>query len=153
MFLHCLTARLLVMPPAVRPSDNKPPSSSEKRSLTGNGLREARIRKGLTQIEVAERAGIHRNTIRNLENGNTRQVKREHAAALSRIFGATPVELGLQVRRPAPPLSVRIRQLTPEQRELVNELLSLPPKDFDEIREAVAALRKPEQLKAKGRKR
>jgi transcriptional regulator with XRE-family HTH domain len=107
-------------------------------------LKEIRRTRGLTQQNVAELCGMHRNSILNIENGKTREITEENAVALSNVLGIRPEELGLHIRRPtvekAP--SLRFRELSAEQRQLVDELLSLPLEDLSLVREAVADLRK-----------
>lgn len=105
-------------------------------------LRTVRIKRGLTQMELARRAGMHRNSIRKLENGTTREVTSESASALAAALRATIGDLGLRVRASTEARSIRIRRLSPEQRRIVDELLSLPPEDYVFIRGAIERLRK-----------
>jgi transcriptional regulator with XRE-family HTH domain len=105
-------------------------------------LRIIRIKRGLTQMELAQRAGMHRNSIRKLENGTTREVTSENASALAAALKTTVSDLGLRVRAMTEARSIRIRRLSPEQRQIVDELLSLPPEDYVFIRGAIERLRK-----------
>ena len=121
-------------------------------------VRVLRIKKGLTQIELARRAGMHRNSIRKLENGTTREVTADHAEALSAALKTTIADLGLRVRAAGPPRSIRIRRLTPEQRQLIDEVLSLAPEDYEVVLGALQELRRqrakrpPSQSRRRGRK-
>jgi transcriptional regulator with XRE-family HTH domain len=115
---------------------------SPKTDRLQSPLRTVRIKKGLTQVELAQRAGMHRNSIRKLENGATREVTAEHANALSAALKTTIADLGLRVRAAGPPRSIQIRRLSPEQRQLIDELLSLAPDDYAVIRGALESLRK-----------
>jgi hypothetical protein len=83
---------------------------------------------------------MHRNSIRKLEKGITREVTAENARALTTVLNASVEELGLRVRVAGAP-SIRFRRLTAEQRQIVGELLSLPPEDYVLIREAIEKLR------------
>lgn len=83
---------------------------------------------------------MHRNSIRKLEKGITREVTEENARALTTVLNASVEELGLRVRVAGAP-SIRFRRLTAEQRQIVGELLSLPPEDYVLIREAIEKLR------------
>jgi transcriptional regulator with XRE-family HTH domain len=125
------------------------PSSSEtgavkrsgKRELPPSRLREHRIRRGLTQAALAGMAGLHANSVKNLENGVTREVTPDNAKALAKALKLPVEELGLRVRRAGPPPSVRMRQLMTEQRAIVEELLTLPPEAFAFMREAIRMVR------------
>lgn len=123
-----------------------------KTSEPGVALRRARYRKGLTQRELARRAGMHRNSILKLENGTTREVTAENAAALSRVLGASATDLGLRVRRSGPAPSIQVRKLTPEQREILAEVLALTPEEFTYVREAITTLRDQQRKRRKGRR-
>lgn len=86
---------------------------------------------------------MHRNSIWKIERGITREISKEHATALASALRVRPRDLGLVVR-PAvavAPRSVRFRQLTVEQRQLVDELLQLPPELYVKVRAAMERLR------------
>ena len=140
-------ARKIVIAMAI-PSSTDAEKSRNRRSKQGappaeqSRLRTVRIKKGLTQAELAERAGMHRNSIRKLENGTTQEVTAENADALAAALKTSIADLGLRVRAAAEARSIRIRRLSPEQRRIVDELLSLPPEDYDVIRGAIERLRK-----------
>lgn len=107
-----------------------------------SALRTIRVKHGLTQTELANRAGMHRNSIRKLENGTTQEVTSENASALAAVLKASISDLGLRVRSAVEPRSIRFRRLSPEQRQIIDELLSLPPEDYGLIRGAVERLRR-----------
>jgi transcriptional regulator with XRE-family HTH domain len=125
--------------------------SSVHGSRRASAFRATRIRRGFTQAQVAERARVHVNTIRKIENGTTREVTKQNAAHFSRILKASIEELGLKVRQPVP-RSIRMRQLSVEQRELLDDILSLPAPTLAVVREAVRAIRE-EQESKHGKKR
>jgi transcriptional regulator with XRE-family HTH domain len=104
-------------------------------------LRAARLKRNLTQQELADLAGMHRNSVAKLENGTTKEVTSENAIALAKVLKASIADLGLRVRAATEARSIRIRRLTPEQRQLIDELLTLPPEDFGIIRGAIRRLR------------
>jgi transcriptional regulator with XRE-family HTH domain len=104
-------------------------------------LRTIRIQRGFTQARLGELAGMHRNSIRKLENGATREVTSENAKALAAALKSSIADLGLRIRAATEARSIRIRRLTPEQRLIVDELLSLPPEDYVLIRRAIERLR------------
>jgi len=105
-------------------------------------LRTVRIKRGLTQIDLARLAGMHRNSIRKLENGMTQEITPDNARALAAALRTTIADLGLRVRATTEARSIRIRRLSSEQRQIIDELLSLPPEDYGIIRGAIDRLRK-----------
>ena len=96
---------------------------------------------------------MHRNSIRKLENGITQEVTSENATALAAALKTSVLDLELRVRAAAEARSIRIRKLTPEQRQIVDELLSLPPDDYVLIRGAIEKLRKRVKRRARGARR
>lgn len=117
-------------------------------------LRTVRIKRGLTQIELAEQAGMHRNSIRKLENGTTREVRAEHANALAAALKTSVEDLGLRIRAAVEARSIRFRRLSPEQRAVVDDVLSLPPEEYAVIRGVIEQLRqtRPKKPRRGGRK-
>jgi len=122
---------------AEKPARSKSTAGSEPQSH----FRTVRIQRGLSQVDVARLAGMHRNSISKLENGTTKEVTAENADALAKVLKTSISKLGLRVRAAAEPRSIRIRQLTAEQRQIVDDLLSLPPEDYALIRDAIESLR------------
>jgi transcriptional regulator with XRE-family HTH domain len=121
-----------------RRSSRRSAAKPEPQSL----VRTTRIDRGLTQTELAMRAGMHRNSIRKLENGTTREVTAENAKALAAALKTSIGDLGLRVRSAIEAPSIRFRRLSPEQRQIIDELLSLPPEDYGILRAAVERLRR-----------
>lgn len=104
-------------------------------------LRQARVRKGLSRSQLAEMAGVHPNSIKNLENGTTREVTAENAAAIAEALETSVEALGLRVRSASLAPSIRLRQLSPEQRDLVNDILSLSEAQYAKLRAALERIR------------
>lgn len=117
-------------------------AKSAGRAAEPSRLRSLRQKQHLTQAEVARRTGMHRNSIRNIENGTTREITAENANALAEVLDVSVVELGMRVRASVEARSIRFRKLSPEQRAIVDEVLSLPPEDYRLIRGAVEKLRR-----------
>lgn len=65
-------------------------SSNQPQADFGAWLVEARGRAGLTQDELAAETGVHVNTIKNLEAGNTKRPSAGIAAKLRARLGAQP---------------------------------------------------------------
>ncbi|HYC61033.1 MAG TPA: helix-turn-helix transcriptional regulator [Thermoanaerobaculia bacterium] len=116
---------------------SKPAAATDQSSP----LRTTRIKRGLTQAELARLAGMHRNSISKLENGTTQEVTAENANALATVLKTSISALGFRVRAATKARSIRFRRLTAEQRQIVDELLSLPPEDYVLIRGAIERLR------------
>jgi len=114
---------------------------SQRQEPAPSRLRQTRIRNGLTQAKLAELAHMHRNSIKNLENGITREVTAGNAAAIAKALRTSVEELGLRVRSVAVAPSIRMRQLTPAQRELVQDILSLPEEQYVALRAALQRIR------------
>jgi transcriptional regulator with XRE-family HTH domain len=130
-------------------SDQVPQSrKSRRQEPPPSRLRQERIRRGLTQTKLAELAHMHRNSIKNLENGTTRQVTAVNAAAIARALKSTIEDLGLRVRSAAIAPSIRLRKLTPEQRALVQDILALSEEQYRKVRAAVQRIRTAEGKKA-----
>lgn len=69
----------------------------------GATLRRLRVRAGLTQQDVAHRAGLSLGAVRDLEQGRTRRPRPDSIAALAAALGAAPDELGpVEAERPIP---------------------------------------------------
>jgi transcriptional regulator with XRE-family HTH domain len=114
-----------------------PVTKRSSRKSQPSRLREIRVRKGLSRAKLAELAHMHPNSIKNLENGTTREVTAPNAAALAGALD-TPVEqLGLQVRSTGMAPSIRMRELSPNQRALIREILSLPEEQYSTLRRAL----------------
>jgi transcriptional regulator with XRE-family HTH domain len=129
---------------------SSPEKTANRRSKTGSAtesqsqLRIHRIRRGLSQAALAKLAGMHRHSIRKIENGTTQEVTFENASALAAALKTSIAQLEIRVlpAAAARARAIQIRRLTPDQRQLVNELLSLPPEDYVLIRGAIERLRK-----------
>lgn len=114
-------------------------------------LRTVRLKQGLSQAELARLTGMHRNSIRKLENGTTREVTFDNATALAKVLKTSVSDLGLRVRAAVEARSIRLRRLTPQQRQIVDELLSLPPEDYTLVRDAIERLRSMNRTKRSSR--
>lgn len=81
----------------------------EESKLTGDRIRSARNRKSWSQKDLADKAGVTRQTVSGWENGGG--IKAEHLNRVAPLLGMTPRELG----RPYDPESPRPRRLTEQQ--------------------------------------
>ena len=93
----------------------------------GNKLLEIRKKAGLTQIEVAEAAGLSNRTYADIERG-TVNMRTETILQICRALQITPDEI-LTEKQEAPAaqqeLLVRLEACTPRQRETAYQLLAV----------------------------
>ncbi|HEV7763435.1 MAG TPA: helix-turn-helix transcriptional regulator [Thermoanaerobaculia bacterium] len=114
-------------------------------------VRALRIERGLTQNELADKCEIHRNSLGKIERGITKEVTRETAVALSETLQVPITRLGLRVLADVEARSVRFRRLSPEQRFIVDEILTLPPEAYSRLLEVIDTLRrKPKKSRSRG---
>ena len=117
-------------------------SSRSREETPGERVRKARVRKSLTQQELADLAGVHVNTIANLEDGTTRErpTKRGFATVekVAAALGTTPQNLGYRKRQTN--ARARLSEMSAEQRAIVEEILGLPSDGLEKVREALAAI-------------
>lgn len=114
-------------------------------------LRELRTERGLSQSELAALAGLHINSIYKIERGISKEISEEHAHSLAAALDVDPDDLGVGIRPRSVVGSVQFRKLTAEQRQLIDELIGLPPETYAAIREAMEHVR--QALERKRRRR
>ena len=107
-------------------------------------LRVLRLERGLTQEELADKSGMHRNSLGRLERGTSKEVTREKAMALAEVLQVPVSRLGLRVRPNVEARSVRFRRF------IVDEILSLPPEAYDRLREVIETLRTMPEKRSRG---
>jgi transcriptional regulator with XRE-family HTH domain len=131
---------------------SKPAPAEKERSdrSAESQVRVLRLERGFTQDELAEKTGMHRNSLGRIERQTTQEITPEKAEALARVLNVPVSRLGLRVRPDVEARSVRFRKLTLEQRYIVDEILSLPPAAYGRLREVIEALR-PNPKKARAR--
>ena len=84
----------------------------------GNKLRTIRKRMGLTQIEVAELAGLSDRTYADIERGNV-NMRIETILRICEVLHITPDEI----------LTEKETEMTPQQEEILAKLNACSPKD------------------------
>jgi transcriptional regulator with XRE-family HTH domain len=114
---------------------------TDRKRDDGSPLKALRMAQGLSIRELAKKAGLHRNTLGKLENGYTREVSGATASALSAALKVRPSELGVKIRDGETAPSVRFRQLPRELRDIVADVISVAPEDYDVIRNALEEIR------------
>jgi hypothetical protein len=89
-------------------------------TVSANVLREARHRSGLTQVELARRAGVTQSVISAYESGH----RQPALSTLAALVEATGFELDVQVRRPPRRLAGLTGPLGQRVRRCRNELIA-----------------------------
>ena len=59
----------------------------------GQRIKRARIEKGLTQEELAEKVGVQKSAVAKWENGRVSEIKRSNLAKISKALGINPNSL------------------------------------------------------------
>lgn len=83
------------MIPAVskRPPGGSAPQKPRRAGIFGANVRRLRLARGWSQAELAEKAGLSRQGLGNLETGLSRSPDEETAAALAKAFGVKVAQL------------------------------------------------------------
>ena len=97
---------------------------------TGERIREARLRAGLTQKELADKVGVKFSAIHKYETGMIVNLKRETIAALAEALDVKPSWLmGFDNTRPSLAdqfdINMFSRQLSPEEQALEDDLADI----------------------------
>lgn len=100
----CHNAPMEWRPPGIHLEESRPVSSPPARSFAQQ-LRSHREAAGLSQAELARRAGIRRSTVNNLERGRTEP----SAATLQALAGVEALAMPARFPQPPPALSNRAR--------------------------------------------
>ena len=97
------------------------------RRTIGNRLLAMRKKRGLTQAEVAELAGLSHRTYADIERG-TVNMRLETLLHICRVYGATPDEIlvsELDAPLPEKELLARLHRCTPQQQATALTLLAV----------------------------
>lgn len=146
--VNFLCAILTPVQPATNDSlgrvlSSRPMASARLGENSGDLIRRLRVKRGLTQRDLASQLGITVRALRHLETGQTRRLRGKTADLLLVALDATPEDLGIG----ASSKSDR-KNLTAAQQAIVDDILSLPSEDVEVIREAMRLL----AAKRRGRK-
>lgn len=100
-----------------------------------NRIKECRMQKGMTLLQVADRIGVKEATMQRYESGKIKNIKHETIEQLASIFECTPAYLMGWEETDAP-------SLTPEQqaKERIHELVDkLSPADLARVEAVIDA--------------
>ena len=100
-----------------------------------NRIKECRVNKGMTLLQVADMIGVKEATMQRYESGKIKTIKHETIEQLASIFGCTPAYLMGWEETETP-------SLTPEQqaKERVHELVDrLSPADLARVEAVIDA--------------
>lgn len=108
-----------------------------KRSVIGDAVRTLRVKRSLTQQQLADRAGVSMSWVARVETG---EILSPHPGTVEKIaeaLGVTPADIDPD----ALGIIVSAAAKTPEQRAAVRELLSLSAEELSLAREVIAKMR------------
>lgn len=114
---------------------SRPMASARLGENSGDLIRRLRVKRGLTQRDLAEQLDITVRALRDLETGRTRRMRGKTADLLIAALETTAERLDIGVT-----VKPDQRKLTAKQQAIVNDILSLPSEDVDVLREAMRLL-------------
>lgn len=91
----------------------------------GTLIKQARLEKGYTQEELAEKVGVKKSAVAKWENGRVSEIKRSNLKKLSEALGLKPTQLLGDSGYNLSPYS-SIEELSENQRNLVDFALTVP---------------------------
>jgi len=89
--------------------------------IADHPLRIARLKAGLSQLELAKRAGVQRSAVSAIEDGRTRRPTERLIATLANILSMAPDELESEIQ------AWLAKPLTPDLRPAAENLMLIPP--------------------------
>lgn len=108
----------------------------------GTIIKQARIEKGYTQEELAEKVGVKKSAVAKWENGRVSEIKRSNLKNLSDVLGIRPTQLLGEIEHD--PISVANEMadifLDTELRGMIAEYQRLSVKKQAQVREYVHLL-------------
>lgn len=108
----------------------------------GSLIKQARLEKGFTQDELAEKVGVKKSAVAKWENGRVSEIKRSNLKMLSEVLGVNPNKLLGDIERD--PVSVAEEMadiyLDKDLRKMISEYQSLDNQKKAQVREYVHLL-------------
>lgn len=108
----------------------------------GSLIKQARLEKGFTQDELAEKVGVKKSAVAKWENGRVSEIKRSNLKMLSEVLGVNPNKLLGDIERD--PVSVAEEMadiyLDKDLRKMISEYQSLDSQKKSQVREYVHLL-------------
>lgn len=108
----------------------------------GSLIKQARLEKGFTQDELAEKVGVKKSAVAKWENGRVSEIKRSNLKMLSEVLGVNPNKLLGDIERD--PVSVAEEMadiyLDKDLRKMISEYQSLDSQKKAQVREYVHLL-------------
>lgn len=110
----------------------------------GSLIKQARLEKGYTQEELADKVGVQKSAVAKWENGRVSEIKRSNLKKISEVLGLNPNRLLGDIERD--PISVADEladiYLDVELRKMISEYQQLDHKKQAQVREYVHLLSK-----------
>ncbi len=109
----------------------------------GKIIKEARIKKGYTQEELAEMVGVKKSAVAKWENGRVSEIKRSNLNMLSKALGINPNSLLDDIEEKPVETANELADifLDVELREIITECKTLNQKDKRQVREFIRFLK------------
>lgn len=108
----------------------------------GSLIKQARLEKGFTQDELAEKVGVKKSAVAKWENGRVSEIKRSNLKMLSEVLGLNPNRLLGDIERD--PVSVAEEMadiyLDMDLRKMISEYQTLDSQKKAQVREYVHLL-------------
>lgn len=108
----------------------------------GSIIKEARLAKGMTQEELAEKVGVKKSAVAKWENGRVSEIKRSNLKNLSDILGITPTKLLGDIEMDPAGVAQELAEiyLNPELRSMIAAYQSLSNDKQAQVREYIRFL-------------
>lgn len=105
-------------------------------------IKEARLAKGMTQEELAEKVGVKKSAVAKWENGRVSEIRRSNLKMLADALGLPPTKLLGDIE--ADPVGVAQEladiYLNPELREMISEFQKLSSEKQAQVKEYIRFL-------------
>ena len=108
----------------------------------GSLIKQARLEKGFTQEELAERVGVKKSAVAKWENGRVSEIKRSNLKKLSEALGLNPNKLLGDIERDPVGVAEELAEiyLNAELRKMISEYQSLDKQKQAQVIEYVHLL-------------
>ncbi len=108
----------------------------------GSLIKQARLEKGFTQEELAEKVGVKKSAVAKWENGRVSEIKRSNLKKLSEVLGVNPNRLLGDIERDPVSVAEELADiyLDVDLRKMISEYQMLDSQKKAQVREYVHLL-------------